>query len=148
MEKAMLDEMDSFIKKLDIQKSLEESATVSVWDFNTALGSTMSEKYESLHVKIVEVSNVLIRKGARGYFWIVCSPEVTTMFDVTNKLRPGKKYEYYPMGLCDKQCVGTIDKRWRVYVDPMMSMDKVLIGHDCADQPNDMARISISNFII
>lgn len=148
MEKSMLDEMNLFIKNLNIQNSLDSAETVSVWDFNTALGSTMAEKYESLHVKIVELSNVLIRKGAKGYFWIVCSPEVTTMFYVTNKLRPGNKHEYYPMGLADKQCIGTIEKRWRVYVDPMMITDKVLIGHDCVNDPIGMARISIANFII
>lgn len=144
----MLDEMDLFIKKLDIESSISSAGTVSCWDFNTALGGTMAEKYESFHVKIVEASNVLIRKGAKGYFWIVCSPEVSTMFDVTNKLKAGNKYEYYPMGLCDKQCVGTIDKRWRVYIDPIMSMNHVLIGHDSIAEPNDMARITIANFVI
>jgi hypothetical protein len=144
----MIEEMDEFIKKSDIEDLLNKAQTVCVWDFNTSLGNTLTEKYESLHVKIVEASNVLIRKGAKRYFWIVCSPEVSTMFDVTSKLKSGKKHEYYPMGLSEKQCVGTIDKRWRVYVDPIMVIDRVLIGHDCVSNSNDLARISIANFII
>lgn len=32
------------------------------WDFNTALGETIREKYESLYVKVVEVSSILTRR--------------------------------------------------------------------------------------
>lgn len=35
---------------------------VPVWDFQTALGDTIKEKYESLYVKVIEVSNVCLRK--------------------------------------------------------------------------------------
>ena len=33
-----------------------------LWDFQTALGDTIKEKYESLYVKIVEVTDVINRK--------------------------------------------------------------------------------------
>ena len=35
---------------------------VAVWDFNTVLGETIKEKYESLYVKVIEVYNVINRK--------------------------------------------------------------------------------------
>lgn len=35
---------------------------VSVWDFQTALGDTIKEKYEGLYVKLIEVRNVCTRK--------------------------------------------------------------------------------------
>ena len=35
---------------------------VATWDFQTALGDTIREKYESLYVKVIEVSNVINRK--------------------------------------------------------------------------------------
>jgi hypothetical protein len=41
------------------------AGTIAVWDFNTALGDTIKEKYESLYVKVVEVSNVVHRKTLR-----------------------------------------------------------------------------------
>ena len=53
------------------------AGTVAAWDFNTALGETLKEKYESLYIKIVELSNVVHRKTLRGGCnWLVTSPEV------------------------------------------------------------------------
>lgn len=48
--------------------------TVGVWDANTALGDTIMEKYESLYIKLVELSNVLVAKGANeeGLMLEVC----------------------------------------------------------------------------
>lgn len=37
-------------------------ATISTWDFNTSLGDTLHEKYESLFIKIIELREVLKRK--------------------------------------------------------------------------------------
>ena len=52
------------------------------WDFSTALGDTIKEKYESLYVKVVEVTNVVHRKTLRGGAnWIVTSPEVASIFE-------------------------------------------------------------------
>jgi hypothetical protein len=58
------------------------AGTVAAWDFNTALGDTIKEKYESLYVKVVEVSNVVHRKTLRGGCnWLVTSPEVASIFE-------------------------------------------------------------------
>jgi hypothetical protein len=42
------------------------AGTIAAWDFNTALGDTIKEKYEALYVKLVEISNVVHRKTLRG----------------------------------------------------------------------------------
>jgi hypothetical protein len=58
------------------------AGTIAVWDFNTALGDTVKEKYESLFVKVTEVSAVVHRKTLRGGCnWLVTSPEVAAIFE-------------------------------------------------------------------
>lgn len=47
------------------------SKEVPVWDFQTALGDTIREKYESLYVKIVHVSNVVFRKTLTQQNWLI-----------------------------------------------------------------------------
>ena len=96
----------------------------------------------------MEVSNVLIRNGAKGYFWVICAPETTTMFDVNTKFKHNEKHEYYPMGLCDKLCIGVLDKRWRIYMDTSMDSSNILIGYDHNTEASQLARIKIGNHYI
>lgn len=63
----------SYQEILDIQYNAE---TVGAWDFANSIGDTIMEKYESLYIKLVEITNILISKGAAGYFWITTSPEI------------------------------------------------------------------------
>lgn len=135
------EEMDLFVKNLNLDQ--HNASVVSCWDFNTSLGATILEKYQSLTVKICETTQVLIRNGASGYFWIICSPEVSSIFE--KSVKTNKKHDYYPMGIKNRQFIGIMDKRWRVYVDPNMQPTYLLIGHD---NSNDLARIAIANFIV
>jgi len=54
--------MSNYWLDLDKLKTQEQSN----WDFQTALGDTIREKYESKYVRIVEVSNVINRRIARS----------------------------------------------------------------------------------
>lgn len=56
-------EMGNYWLDLENIKSEEK---VSTWDFETALGETIREKYESLYVRVVEVSNIIHRKTVRN----------------------------------------------------------------------------------
>lgn len=144
----LLDDMDRFIKNADSKQLATKAEVVTCWDFNTALGCTLADKLESLHVSIVGASNVLIKNGCSGYFWVMCCPEVLTMFDVNSKFKHHEKHEYYPMGVSDKQFVGTLDKRWRVYVDPNMESHYLVIGCGTDCGPKETARVAIANFVI
>jgi hypothetical protein len=78
----------------------------SKWDFQTALGDTIREKYESLYVKVVEVSNVINRKMVRGQAnWVVASPEVASMFFETVDVVADQKKKKYR----------SIDDPWESY---------------------------------
>jgi hypothetical protein len=105
------------------------AGTVSSWDFNTALGDTIKEKYESLYVKVVEISNVVHRKTLRGGCnWIVTSPEVASMFETATAGFAPAPSETFTSSL-GIQYVGTVNARWRLYKDPLFPTGQMLLGY-------------------
>lgn len=105
------------------------AGTVSSWDFNTALGDTIKEKYESLYVKVVEVSNVVHRKTLRGGAnWIVTSPEVASIFETATAGFAPASSETFTSSL-GIQYVGTVNNRWRMYKDPLFPTGQILMGY-------------------
>lgn len=143
-----IDQMDEFIKNSNTIDLLNMAETVSCWDFNSALGNTICEKYHSLAVKLTEVSMVIARKGGKGYFWIICSPVASAILD-QDIVRSGQDNDdYLPIAVDYKKCIGVIGKRWRVYVDTETVEHMILIGHDCKCAANDLGRVSIANFVV
>lgn len=105
------------------------AGTVAVWDFNTALGDTIKEKYESLYVKVVEVSNVVHRKTLRGGCnWLVTSPEVASIFETATAGFAPAVSETFTSSL-GVQYVGTVSNRWRLYKDPLFPAGQILMGY-------------------
>lgn len=105
------------------------AGTIAVWDFNTALGDTIKEKYESLYVKVVEVSNVVHRKTLRGGCnWLVTSPEVASVFETATAGFAPAPSETFTSSL-GVQYVGTINNRWRLYKDPLFPQGQILLGY-------------------
>lgn len=105
------------------------AGTVGSWDFNTALGDTIKERYESLYVKVVEMSNVIHRKTLRGGAnWIVTSPEVASVFETATAGFAPDPSETFTSSL-GIQYVGTINRRWRLYKDPLFPTNQLLMGY-------------------
>lgn len=105
------------------------AGTVAAWDFNTALGDTIKEKYESLYVKVVEVSNVVHRKTLRGGCnWLVTSPEVASIFETATAGFAPTPSETFTSSL-GIQYVGTVNNRWRLYKDPLFPTSQILMGY-------------------
>lgn len=105
------------------------AGTVAAWDFNTSLGDTIKEKYESLYVKIVEVSNVVHRKTLRGGAnWLVTSPEVASIFETATAGFAPAPSETFTSSL-GIQYVGTVNNRWRLYKDPLFPTNQILMGY-------------------
>lgn len=105
------------------------AGTVAAWDFNSALGDTVKEKYESLYVKVVEVSNVIHRKTLRGGAnWIVTSPEVASIFETATAGFAPTPSETFTSSI-GIQYVGTVNKRWRLYKDPLFVANQILLGY-------------------
>lgn len=105
------------------------AGTVTAWDFNTALGDTIKEKYESLYVKVVEVSAVIHRKTLRGGAnWLVTSPEVASIFETATAGFAPAPSETFSSSL-GIQYVGTVNNRWRLYKDPLFPSNQILMGY-------------------
>lgn len=105
------------------------AGTVSSWDFSTALGDTIKEKYESLYVKVVEISNVIHRKTLRGGAnWLVTSPEVASIFETATAGFAPAPSETFTSSL-GVQYVGTVNNRWRLYKDPLFPAAQVVMGY-------------------
>lgn len=105
------------------------AGTVGSWDFNTALGDTIKERYESLYVKVVEMSAVIHRKTLRGGAnWIVTSPEVASVFETSTAGFAPDPSETFTSSL-GIQYVGTINKRWRLYKDPLFPSNQLIMGY-------------------
>ena len=105
------------------------AGTVTSWDFATALGDTIKEKYEALYVKVVEVSNVVHRKTLRGGCnWIVTSPEVASMFETATAGFAPNTSETFTSSI-GIQYVGTVNARWRLYKDPLFPTNQLLLGY-------------------
>jgi hypothetical protein len=103
--------------------------TVAAWDFNTALGETIKEKYESLYIKIVELSNVVHRKTLRGGCnWLVTSPEVASIFETATAGFAPAPSETFTSSL-GIQYVGTVNNRWKLYKDPLFPNNQILLGY-------------------
>jgi hypothetical protein len=105
------------------------AGTIAAWDYNTALGETVKEKYESLYIKVVELSNVVHRKTLRGGCnWIVTSPEVAAIFETATAGFAPAPSETFTSSL-GIQYVGTVSNRWRMYKDPLFPNNQLLLGY-------------------
>lgn len=108
---------------------LLNAGTVGAWDFSTALGDTIKERYESLYVKIVEMSAVIHRKTLRGGAnWLVTSPEVASIFETATAGFAPAPSETFTSSL-GIQYVGTINNRWKLYKDPLFRTNQILMGY-------------------
>lgn len=152
----------TFLSRIELEKIAESAGTYVQWDFNTALGDTIKEKYESLYVKCHELNNVLIAKGAAGYFWIVTSPEIASIFETAtagfsplyipspiNNSYFADDAIPYPQGIQEEiRCVGTMNSKWRLYIDPDMKVDLIMGANDKLGEFRHYGHMEIKNFII
>ncbi len=105
------------------------AGTVSAWDYSTALGQTIKERYESLYVKIVEMSNVIHRKTLRGGAnFLVTSPEVASIFETATAGFGPTMSDTFTSSL-GIQYVGTINSKWRLFKDPLFPPGQILLGY-------------------
>lgn len=107
-----------------------QAGTTATWDYNSALGDTQKEKFESLYTKLVQTSALIHKKTLRsGANWIVCSPEVAAVFQTaTAGYGPSDSSETFTSGL-GVQYVGQLNRRFAMYVDPQFPTNKILMGY-------------------
>ena len=102
----------------------EVGASAAAPDFT----GTVSEWYETLGETINDVSAQIHRKTLRGGAnFIVTSPEIANVLAVTAGFRANVTADDNK-GTAGTQQVGTISKRYEVYVDPYFPRNVVLVG--------------------
>lgn len=111
-----------------VEKIRDLAQTRDYWDFNAALGELPQDKFGSFHVKLTELTLAMIRGGAKGYFWIVISPEVSSLIESTSMFQVDTDFDQIPMGTEEIIEVGVLNRQWRVFVDPLQNSEEVLIG--------------------
>jgi len=118
-----------------INDLITSAGTTSTWALGSAgatdfaKGDTVKERYESLYVKITELSNVIHRKTLRGGAnWVVCSPEIAAIFETATAGFAPAPSESFTSSL-GVQYVGTVANRWRLYKDPLFPAGKLLLGY-------------------
>ena len=89
---------------------------------------TVSEWYETLIETINDVSAQMHRKTLRGGpNFIVCSPEVANVLEFTAGFRANVTADA-DKGTVGAVNVGSLSKKWDVYVDPYFPRNVVLVG--------------------
>jgi len=119
-----------FVKKTD-GTEVERSSTLAA---GPAFTGTVREWYETLVETIIDVANEIHRKTLRGSAnFIVCSPEVATIFEASVLYKPSLKIDGdgqvgapFQLGASP---VGTLSNRFTVYKDPYFPRNKVLVGY-------------------
>jgi hypothetical protein len=111
-------------KFLNRETGKEVGATTAAPDFT----GTVSEWYETLAETINDVSAAIHRKTLRGGAnFIVCGPEVANVLEFTAGFRASVTGDA-DRGSVGAVKVGSISKKWDVYVDPYFPRQLVLVG--------------------
>jgi hypothetical protein len=95
---------------------------------------TVREWYETLVETIIDVANEIHRKTLRGSAnFIVCSPEVATIFEASVLYKPSLKIDgqgqvsgQFTLGAA---AIGSLSNRFTVYKDPYFPRNKILVGY-------------------
>jgi len=89
---------------------------------------TVSEWYETLLETVNDVSARIHRKTIRGGAnFIVCSPEVASILEFTSGFRASVAVDA-DKGTAGGVKIGTVSKKWDVYVDPYFIRNVILVG--------------------
>ena len=112
-------------KFVDRETGAQVGATTSAPDFT----GTVSEWYETLAETINDVSARIHRKTLRGGAnFVVCSPEVANLLEFTAGFRATVNHEELKGGQIGAVKVGSMSKKFDVYVDPYFPRSVVLVG--------------------
>jgi hypothetical protein len=106
--------------------------------------------------KLQEITDYLIDHGNSGYFWILTNKTIYRILSYascfasfTDQMLLGNDIPAHSSPFFSNKeihCVGILQRTWRVYVDPRMLEDKILIGCNFSDfRHNAMLVIRSSN---
>lgn len=110
---------------LNRETGLEVGSNTKAPDFT----GNVSEWYETLFHTIQDLSAVIHRKTLRGGAnFLVCGPETAAIMEQTNAFKTSTVTSDVNTGTAGVEKVGTVSKKWDVYVDPYFPRNLILVG--------------------
>ena len=94
-------------------------------------GRWSNEKHKSLLMKINKEANKIAKKTRRGRAnFIICSSDVASMLDLTGKMTYAPAIDNNLMvDDTGNTFVGVLQGRYKVYIDPYLGYDEVILGY-------------------
>lgn len=100
--------------------------TVGCMAYNCILADTIRERGEAILCKITELANVITAKSGPGYMWLACSDMVYEHIRHAVKESNEELFEY---GGKDIRFMGIIDRKIKVFVDPLLPTNVMYLGN-------------------
>lgn len=136
---------DAFFNRINVQHCLGSADPLTLDYSKDLLGGTVKEKMEALVSKLKEYTLQMTKKGAKGFFWLVCSDDMVSMFENTQADFRPVGIDQMPLGYDCILYMGTLNKRWRIYQDPHMN-NTILIGAGFSRKSkNYYSKVTIEN---
>lgn len=138
---------DKFFNPQIVKYFLDNAGSQVSEDWATIDGNTILEKYSNIYVKITELTKEVVKKGGKGYFWIISHPDTAALFEAFGNFVSCHN-DQIPMGYSMVMCLGTLDKRYRIYSDTSLEPFTFLIGCGFSKKPNNYyCRYKITNVV-
>lgn len=110
------------------------------WDWNEALGDTIKEKYESLWLRMFELTKEQSKLNVNANL-VIASPELSSIFETSCSWWPYADW----MARKDVYRVSNISNRWTLYKDMLMPTNLMLLTRQGVDKG---VAINVVNLII
>lgn len=130
-------------KPCDLKRLLSQAQCVV--DFE-AVGETVLSEYETIHSSILDATNILVKKGAKGFFWIATSDDISYIFQAASRFFENN-YNYSSVEVDGIAYVGSLFDRWRIFTCDAIPENQMLIGvNNTEESSSHYAKLSITNF--
>lgn len=114
-----------FFKRAVVERVRENAGTRAAWSWASALGDTVMEKFESIFVKLIELTNVLEAKGAEGELWLLTGTQMGEVLKCSASFSGDSTPPRDALGILYH---GMINKRWRLWIDSKAPSNQMLLG--------------------
>lgn len=139
---------DKFFTHPVVDWFLTNAGSAETIDWNDMVDTKDKEnKYKKLLAKLLEITEMLVKKGGKGYFWLVVSPQMSNIFTAMKPIFVSDLLDQFPLGYPIVLFMGTLDKRWRIYSDLALTNDTMLMG-SCFSRKhaNFYCKIKVENY--
>ena len=120
---------DKFFTHPVVEWFLTNAGSTETVDWSDGFDAKDKEfKYKKLINRLIEITDMIVSKGGKGYYWIVCSPPIANVFMQMRSIFTSDALDQFPFGYPIVLRMGILDKRWLIYSDMALKNDTMLMG--------------------